>query len=900
MQIMLRGIHGIGLAASAVLWAASTMALAQGSTEACHASAQERPWLDRSLSPRCRAQAVLRSFRSLDEKVQVLVDDQDALMTSDENYKAKWLTDRGLPTIRGGDGPAGIRGGHAAVTSFPTPLAMAASFDPATAELYGRTLGAEFFDFGLNQMGGPALDVTRTWHFGRSTESLGEDPFLIAAMAGPEIRGIQSQHVRAMAKHFAVYNQEQGRSGDHPMRTTPGIDAIVGERAVRELYLPGFQAAVTVGGVGQVMCAFPRINGIYACENPALLGILKKEWGFDGQVTPDYPTAQHSIVAAVNAGLDYGIFTSRPPNPSLSEPAETDDSFHGESLATAVKQGRIPESRIDDMLLRRLVPDFRIGTFDHPAARVGADVSTPERRAVAAEIVTRGAVLLKNDKGILPFGPRVRSVAVIGAQAGADPVVAEVGSAHVEPFHLSAALPAIRTRGGKTTAVSYSRGTLGLDPLPLLPTGMVKSAEGLAGFKAEYFANPNLDFTGKPFLVRQEAAINNLTLPTAPGYPANRAWSVRWSGRLSALEDGVQKFTLAGSGTARLFIDGKAMGSFENSDFSDTVFASVAMTADRAVDVVVEWTPRVTFGTKTDESWGGTTIGPTIKLGWAGPDTLIRDAAEAARKADVAVVFVGHRVGEGMDRMSLDLPNDQDALIEAVAAANPRTIVMLQTGGAVTMPWLSRVAAVMEMWLPGDGFGEAAARLLFGDSDPGGRLPVTFPMNEGQGPGQDIDEYPGRGEGGAHEVHYAEDLLIGYRYWDAKKQDPLFPFGHGLSYATFDMGACQVRRVAGNGVDIEVPVRNIGKRAGSEVVQVYVGFPVSAGAAPKQLKGMQKVWLDPGEARAVRVHLDEASFQYWGGPDRRWTTDPGQYTIMIGNSSRDIRCEHGLELAGSE
>jgi len=855
-------------------------------TRACPAprAGDTRPWLDARQSPECRARQVLASFRSLDEKLAVL--------TAGPGAGDKWLTDRGLPAVGGGDGPSGIRGGGLAVTSFPAPLGMAASFDRDTSALYGATIGAEAFDYGWNSLGGPALDVARVWNFGRVPESLGEDPYLIGTLAGAEVGAIQQQHVVSMAKHFAVYTQEQGRAGDHPLRTQPAVNAIVSERVMREIYLPGFEGAVKVGGAGRIMCAFPRINGVYACEHPLLLGILKNEWGFDGLVVPDFPDAQRTIIAAVNAGLDSGSFVSTPPSTEAgtSLATATDNTFNGENLRTAVAQGKVSAARIDDLILRRLVPQFRIGAFDHPARRVANEVSTPQRRATAAELVTRGAVLLKNEQGLLPLAASAKHIAVIGTQAGAQAVVAEVGSAHVNPLHLLPVLPALRARAGGEVELRYAPGTLGLDRLPTVPTGMIIADEGKAGFKADYVANANLDFSGTPFLSRQEAAVNNTEIPRIPNLPANRQWSVRWSGRFTAVEEGVQHFTLNGSGTARLYGDDRLLGQFDNTDFGDTIWANLPLRAGQSIALRVEWTPRVTFRQAAVDDYG-TTLGPAIRLGWAPPHRLIEEAVAAARDADVAIVFAGHRVGEGMDRQSLALPNDQDALIAAVAAANPRTIVVLQTGGPVIMPWLDKVGAVLEMWLPGDAFGPAAARLLYGDAEPAGRLPLTFPRDGTQGPGRTRDTYPGRNHavtGALDTVQFSEGLQVGYRWWDAKGEEPLFPFGHGLSYSTFTLRRDAVHATRDGGALVDVTVTNTGARSGSEVVQVYVGFPAVAAEPPRQLKGFAKVSLAPGESRRVTVRLEPRAFQYWDESRRAWVQAEGNYQIHVGRSSREL------------
>jgi beta-glucosidase len=285
-----------------------------------------------------------------------------------------------------------------------------------------------------------------------------------------------------------------------------------------------------------------------------------------------------------------------------------------------------------------------------------------------------------------------------------------------------------------------------------------------------------------------------------------------------------------------------------------------------------------------------TILGPVLRLGYSPPDDLRAQAVAAARAADVAVVFVGHQVGEGWDRRTLRLPADQDDLIAAVAAANPRTVVVLVTGGAVTMPWLDRVAAVLEVWLPGDGFGTAAAALLYGDADPAGRLPVTFPADETQGPGVTAATYPGTttANGALDTVRFDEDLAVGYRYYDQQGQTPLFPFGHGLSYARFTIEDARVQSLRDGGAEVRAQVRNGSTRAGTEVVQVYIGFPRAAGEPPRQLKGILKVALAAGESRDIRLPLGARAFQVWDAAADRWVSPAGTFIVSIGRSSRDF------------
>lgn len=744
-------------------------------------------------------------------------------------------------------------------------------------------MGQDFFDAGYNFQLGPAMDMARTWRFGRLTESFGEDPFLVALMAGAEFRALADRHIVSQMKHYAVYAQEQGRVGDQPSGQQPAQNNVLSERALREIYLPGFEAAVRIGGAGRVMCSFPRINGVYACENGYVLGILKNEFGFDGTVGPDFPSAQRSIVPAIMAGMDSGATV---PNPG---------TLRGQmSLADGVGSGLVPESRLDDIILRTLIPQFRVGIFEHPARRIGADVSTPARRARVADLITEGSVLLKNS-GVLPLGRKVRSIAVIGAQATEKAQVVEQGSAIVNVQHLEPVLPALRARAGRGVRVMFAQGTWGLEPLPAAPVDLFSSAEG-AGVKAEYFANANLDFSGPPAVVRWQSTPELSGVPAGLSLPANQQWSVRFTTRLTPRTGGVQKFSVHGAGTMRLFVDNVLMGRIERADFGDALYANVPGIEGRPLNLRIEYTPRAALRPVAAEMFGA--LGGTqVRFGYAPPDNLIAEAARAASKADVALVFVGHKVGEGMDRTSLALPNDQDALIEAVAKANPDTVVVLNTGGPVAMPWLDRVAAVLEMWLPGDAYGPAAVKLLFGDADPAGRLPVTFPADEFQGPATRPHQYPGTtdGEGRLDTAWFDEGIFIGYRFWDQYRQQPLFAFGHGLSYARFETGKPSLERTADGGARIVVRVRNVSGRRGAEVVQAYVGFPDSAGAPPRQLKGIAKLWLESGKEADAIITLDSAAFRHWDELRGAWTKAVGEYMVSLGRSSRDIYWQQAFQ-----
>nr|WP_166180790.1 glycoside hydrolase family 3 C-terminal domain-containing protein [Altererythrobacter segetis] len=845
------------------------------------AEGEARPWTNKGYAPECRARYALAEFKTLDEKLRFLSPPPPNQPTDGRDV-AKLL---GIPAIAGSDGPAGLVRG--AATALPSPIAVAASFDPAMATKYGTVLGEEFRAAGLGTILGPAFDTARTWRFGRLSESMGEDPFLAAAMAGPEVRAISDHGVNVTMKHYAAYTQEAGRVGDQPSGSAQTVDNVISEKALREIYLPPFEVAVKRGGAGAAMCSFPRVNGTYACENAHLFDILKREWGFDGSVGPDFPSAQRSITRAVIAGLDSGSFGPSPFNAALASE---------KPLAQAVRDGDVPEARIDDMILRRLIPLFRLGQYDDPPGKGLPDVSTAEHRATAAEIVAAGTVLLKNDGGILPLGKLVRSVALIGPQATDRATVVEQGSPYVKPVHLAPVLPAVEARAGSRISVTHADGTLGLGALPPFDAAQVSSGDE-PGWRAEYFANPNLDFSAAPIA---RAVVADPSLDKAPavdGLPAHNQWSVRYTTTFAPAESGVHRFTLHGSGSARLLVDGKPAGGFEVADFGNAVYANLELEAGKRVALEIDYTPRSALRDQRMEMFG-MEMGLTLRVGHAPPDDLIAQAVEVARQADVAVVFAGERVGEGMDRSSLSLQADQDRLIEAVAAANPNTVVVLSTGGPVAMPWLGQVAAVMETWMPGDAFGPAVAAMLFGDAEPGGRLPVTFPADETQGPGTQRHQFPGLADpatGRLAEAYYDEGVNVGYQFWDAHDQRPLFEFGHGLGYGDVALEGVRVADSPDGGKVVAVRVRNQGLRPGSAVPQVYLGFPEAAREPPRQLKGFARLALAPGEEQLVEIPLPPEAFRYWDPGKPGWVSG-GTYEVMVGASSRDIVWHETIEV----
>jgi beta-glucosidase len=852
-------------------------------------ASQDRAWLDASLSPQCRADALIAQLHSLDDKLAVL---------------GGGLQRYGVTDLRASDGPAGPT--HVpGVASLPNGLAVASSFDVELAQAYGQAVGAEFRAGGILQMLGPTVDIARTWHSGRVPEAFGEDPLLSGQMAAHVVRGVQQQGVAATLKHFAVYEQEQGRTGDLPFGLKPAVNNIVSERVIREIYLAPFRAAVEEGGALGVMCGFPRINGVYACENPVLLGILKNEWGLRGTVAPDFPDAQRSVVAAVTAGLDAGNFglprepaPSEPPARPATAPAAAPDANLGAalglggipggvSLKDAVMAGKISADRLDDMIRRRLIVVFAAQTA---AGAQGASqhYAADTNRDIALRVAEQGAVLLRNAGHILPLAPQGMSIAVFGAQAGPKPQVVTSGSAYVEPARAKAAFDEIKQRAGGSARVTYVQGSLGLDALAAIPAAVLHTPEGGAGLRVEYYGNPRLDFTAVPLVRRTDSGAEVHGPAPVSGLPPDNGWSSRWSGTLTPRLSGIHHFTLAGAGSGRLYLDDKLVARFDRVDFGAVEYAAVMLEGGHPVRLRVEFTPREA-APMPGVHMLGTTLGTLLQLGWAEPDDRLAKAAAAAKQADVAIVFAADRQGEGADRTRLSLPGDQNELIAAVAAANPHTIVVLSTAGPVAMPWANQVAAILETWYAGDAFATATTRLLFGDASPGGRLPITFPVDDEQGPVSVSRRYPGTvsPDGALADAHFDEGLLVGYRWFDATHSRPLFAFGHGLTYSPIRIDQIQIATVTAE-PHVKATLTNSGSRPDAEVLQVYLAFPVTATEPPQRLVAFTRIALAAGERRSIELALPARTFEAWDERAHRWYTPSGRYEILVGRSSRDI------------
>jgi beta-glucosidase len=841
--------------AAAVL-AVALVALIDASGASSAPSGQ--PWRNPSQSPQMRANELLSAMTKA-QKIELVTG----------NFAAD-LTSLGIPALESDDGPDGLR--SSGTTAMPSGQDLAASFNRVLARAYGEVVGSEARSQGYNEWLGPAVDIDRTPLAGRQPEAEGEDPFLAGNTSAQVILGAQAQHVISTLKHYTAYNQDFGRIGFASVGA-PAVNDQVSERALQEIYETPFRIAVHQGGVDSVMCSYNQINGMPSCENPTTLGDLKQGDGFNGFVVPDFGFAVRNPTGAALAGVDLAQLAGAP--------AQTPDF------------SQIPASRLDDMAHRILFAMFDSGVFDNPVPALNTnETSTPQHQQVATDVAEAGTVLLKNDHSTLPLSRHVHSIALIGP-TGNDAVFVSGGSAGVPLAPGQAITPAasITSRAAQAGIhVTTAQGSAGDVASPTLvdPSVLTPSSGTGPGLLGQYWSNAT--FSGAPSVTEVDQHVDVTGFPTNP-QPA--LWSAKWTGTLTPTETGLYRFTLADAGIATLKIAGQTVGPAyrEALQFvvgpSYVVNTAISLTAGHPVPIEIDY------------SSASGLFSHEIHFGWQPPSQSgIAAAVAAARKADVAVVFANDAQGEGMDRYSLSLPGDQNQLIDAVAHANRQTVVVLNTGGPVLMPWLNEVSGVLEAWYPGQQFGPAIAAVLFGDASPGGRLPVTFPASQSQGPAaaNPPNTYPGDANGNES---YAEALDVGYRWYDATGQRPLFPFGYGLSYESFRVsGAHAFYNPFAGETFVLARVTNTSRQAGPTTVELFLKSPAAAQEPPKQLKGYTNVTLGPRQSRLVLFRLTPSDLGYYNSLAGRWTVAPGRYTVLLGTSSTELDQAASFDVGG--
>jgi beta-glucosidase len=761
----------------------------------------------------------------------------------------------GFPQLKMSDGPMGVRT-WGPDTAYAAGIGLAASWDTALAHEVGVGLGEDARARGVNFLLGPGIDIYRSPRNGRNFEYFGEDPYLTGQIAANYILGVQSQGVSATVKHYALNNSEFDRHNEN---------SIANERTMREIYLPGFEAAVKQGHVGAVMDSYNLINGEHATQNKFLnIDVLRKDWGFRGILMSDWD-ATYDAVAAANNGLDLEMPSGK--------------WMNAKNLMPAIRDGRVQEATIDQKV-RRIIRTALQFNF---LARPQLDLNVPSYNQRGAEIALKtaeeGAVLLKNEGNLLPLDrKKIHSIAMLGPDAY--PAVPTAGgSANVTAFApvsfmtgmSNAVYPGAKVywnAGVEASAKIYSDSQWCQDAECKMP--------GLRWIEYDAASNTKID----------SGVDQTLDEDSTPTWKTDSEKSVRfeWDGYMVPKTTGEYDFLAQvgpsyGSGAKyQLTVNGKQILSVTQGEGGTEHYASTVLEAGKPA--------KVQFVLSATSSRKMPLLGVIAES-----ELVDSQAIRLAKMADVVVLNVGFSPAteaEGRDR-TYYLPIGQEQLIQEVAAANPHTIVVLTAGGSVaTADWLDKVPALVQTWYAGQEAGVALPKLLFGEVNPSGKLPISWARKIEDNPTTaNYYEKPG-----TVDVKYAEGIFIGYRYFETSKVKPLFPFGFGLSYTRFAFSNLKVSpaKASPDGpITVQFDVKNIGSRAGAEVAQVYVGDPSATAPRPKmELKGFSRVMLEPGEVRHVTATLNNRSLAYWDVNTHGWKVDPGKFIVYVGDSSENV------------
>ncbi|HUH07474.1 MAG TPA: glycoside hydrolase family 3 C-terminal domain-containing protein [Egibacteraceae bacterium] len=789
---------------------------------------------------------------SLDQKVR--------LLTGADVWSLHPEPSIGLRRLVMSDGPAGVRGERwderDPSANVPSPTALAAMWDTARVERLGTLLAAEARRKGVDVVLAPTVNLHRTPYGGRHFECFSEDPLLTAHIGAAFVRGLQRSGVGATVKHFVANDSETQR------RT---LDAQVDERTLRELYLAPFEHIVREAGAWAVMASYNAVDGVTMTESPLLRDVLHNQWGFDGVVVSDWH-ATRSTAPTARAGLDLAM-----PGP--------DSPWSDGRLLAAVRDGQVSEAAIDDKVLRVLRLAARVGALEDIAPDGGspppwAPAETAEELRSAA---SAGFVLLRNEAAVLPIErSALRRIAVVGPNAA---VVRTLGggSATVFPPYTVSPLEGIREAVGDGAEVVHTPGVRAHTRTPVAKAPWVLLPGG---------DEPGVDVQ---FLTRDGAVIATEQRTqgafvwmgsVADGVPIDQVAAVRVRTVVDARQPGRYHLGSSGLGRFRLSVRGSpvaeaALALPEGTDDAEAIMRPPQLR--HPVDAVAGERFEVVLDYEVPPSDIGILFQLNLEPPMAGEETELERAEQLARDADVAVVVVGTTEeveSEGFDRDTLALPGRQDELVRRVAAANPRTVVIVNAGAPVLLPWADEVAAVLLAWFPGQEAGNALADVLFGEVEPGGRLPVSWPASERGLP----STTPVDGV-----LSYDEGLHVGYRGAGSGGPSVQFPFGHGLGYTTWRYEDVGVEPTDDGGCVVRVDLRNAGDRPGREVVQVYAARADSGvDRPPRWLVGFAGAQAEPGASTQIDIRIPARAFQHWDVGAGAWTTEPGDFQLEVG------------------
>lgn len=812
--------------------------------------------------------------------MSLTLEEKCSLTVGDGPWRTVGVPRLGIPSVVLTDAQNGARGPYVSYEGphtsvcVPCGTALGATWDPELVEHVGALIGEEATTKASRVLLGPVVNLHRSPLAGRNFEAFSEDPLLTGAAASAFVRGAQAQGVACTVKHFAANESEFERNS---------ISSEVDERTLRELYLAPFEAAIRHGGALGLMSGYNRLNGTWCSEHDWLLGLPREEWGFEGFVVSDWG-ATGSTVGSVRAGLDLEM-----PGPGV---------FYGDHLLEAVRRGEVEEAEVDVMVGRFLNVLETVGALDEPLGEPRT-VLRPEHVALARTASAASMVLLRND-GLLPLqAGDLRTVAIIGPNAEAFAMMGG-GSSSFHPSYVISPLEALR-EGLPGVQVLHEPGVDHGGRLPLLTMALT----------VEVYADADAQ---TPLTVLELPRSQAIFPGGVPGH-GHGAFHLRASGTFTVPESRRYTFSLLSGGDTVVLIDGREV--LDSTQGSPSPGRTRFTPGPRTIDLDLEGGEHELRAVATMSADGKVYGGPGFTVGCraAVPQDGIERAVEAAAAADVAIVVVGSDSGwetEFLDRPHLFLRGQQDELVTRVIDANPRTVVVVNSGAPYSLPWSDRAAAILQTWFGGQEMSRALVDVLTGATDPGGRLPTTFPRRI-----QDTPTY-GSFPGDAGVCSYGEGVFMGYRWYASRDIPVAFPFGHGLSYSTFKMAEPVVRASVGDSVSsleviLEVPVTNTGGRRGSEVVQCYVEPPATRVTRPaRELRAFQKLALEVDATSTAVMRLDQRAFARWaaeagadtlarlqadglpepfwpsGATAGHWHVDPGTYTLHIGRSVEDI------------
>jgi len=807
----------------------------------------------------------LVSKMTLDEKIE--------LIGGDTPFRTHPIPRLNIPYFQMADGPVGA---HipAPTIAYAAGIGLAASWDRALALRIGQQLGRDSRSRGAAFILGPGVNIYRAPMNGRNFEYFGEDPFLASAIAVGYIRGVQQEGVSATVKHYLGNNSEYLRHDS---------DSLIDERTLREIYMPVFEAAVKTAKVGAVMDSYNLTNGEHMTQNkPLNITVAKEQWHFPGVIMSDW-VSTYDTAGTANGGLD------------LEMPFAV--YYAPEKILPLIKDGTISQATLDDKVRRilRVAADF--GWLDRPQLDIDIPRYNLEGRAASLQAAEEGAVLLKNENGVLPLDKKtIKTIAVIGPTA-TQTVTTGGGSGEVVSFANTNLLVGISNYLGEQTKVLYARGLYSVNQMARL-THFTTDADGkIPGVTHTIFSKANLegDVTGTvvettlstPASTRREPEEQELNALTAhkTASPYVRATnSSKWIGYYTPVEAGKFTIFIQTDGKYRLLVDDAVV--FDSSVVPKYILNQATMELTKAPHKVVLEQLSQQIGSVSG-----------MRVGIVPLSTIVeKDALAIASKADVVVLAVGFNnasESEGGDR-SFELPVGQEQLIDQIAALGKKTVVMITSGGSVDLSnWQDKVQGIFETWYSGEEGGTSAARLLFGEENPSGHLPISWEKKITDNPSYS-SYYP---DAGTNKIVYREGIFVGYRGYEHNHVEPLYPFGYGLSYTTFSFSNLKSSPNGDGHFTVAFDVTNTGKRAGATVAQLYVGQGSPTVERPaKELKGFERVMLQPGEIKHVTLSLDPRSFSYFDVNSSNWQASAGSYDLLLGDSSQNIQQKTTVQL----